>query len=127
MVEVGGKPVIWHIMKNLAHYGLHSFVVCVGYKGEIIKEYFLNYRARNNDFTVTLGEHAGISFHGSHDESRWTVTVADTGESTMTGGRVHPSSPISTARLCALTATVSPTCRSTSCSSFTVRTAGSQR
>jgi glucose-1-phosphate cytidylyltransferase len=93
MVEVGGKPVIWHIMKNLAHYGLHSFVVCVGYKGEIIKEYFLNYRARNNDFTVTLGEHAGISFHGSHDESRWTVTVADTGESTMTGGRVHLVQP----------------------------------
>jgi len=93
MIEVGGKPIIWHIMKNFAHYGLHSFVVCVGYKGEMIKEYFLNYRARNNDFTVTLGEHERIGFHGVHDEARWTVTVADTGESTMTGGRVHRIRP----------------------------------
>jgi glucose-1-phosphate cytidylyltransferase len=89
MVEVGGKPIIWHIMKNFSHYGLHAFVVCVGYKGEILKEYFLNYRARNNDFTVTLGEHESVSFHGNHDESDWTVTIADTGEGTMTGGRVH--------------------------------------
>jgi len=88
MVEVGGKPIIWHIMKNFAHYGLDSFVVCVGYKGEVIKEYFLNYRARNNDFTVTLGAHEHVDFHGVHDESSWHVTVADTGESTMTGGRV---------------------------------------
>jgi glucose-1-phosphate cytidylyltransferase len=93
MIEVGGKPIIWHIMKNFAHYGLQSFVVCAGYKGEIIQEYFLNYRARNNDFTVTLGEHEGISFHGVHDEASWTVTVADTGETTMTGGRVHRIEP----------------------------------
>lgn len=89
MVEVGGKPILWHIMKNFAHYGLNSFVVCVGYKGEAIKEYFINYRARNNDFTVTLGEHERISFHGVHDEATWNVTVADTGDNTMTGGRVH--------------------------------------
>lgn len=89
MVEVGGKPIIWHIMKGFAHYGLDSFVVCAGYKGEMIKEYFLNYRARNNDFTVTLGEHENVAFHGTHDEAAWTVTVADTGERTMTGGRVY--------------------------------------
>ena len=73
MVEVGGKPILWHIMKNFAHYGLNEFVVCVGYKGEMIRDYFLNYRARNNDFTVTLGEHEEISFHGVHDEANWTV------------------------------------------------------
>jgi glucose-1-phosphate cytidylyltransferase len=93
MVEVGGKPIVWHIMKNFDHYGLNSFVVCVGYKGEMIREYFINYRARNNDFTVTLGEHEAISFHGVHDEANWTVTVADTGDSTMTGGRVLRSRP----------------------------------
>ncbi|HEY4977479.1 MAG TPA: sugar phosphate nucleotidyltransferase, partial [Gaiellaceae bacterium] len=93
MVEVGGKPIVWHIMKNFDHFGLHSFVVCVGYKGEMIKEYFLNYKARNNDFTVTLGEHERVAFHGLHDEANWTVTVADTGESTMTGGRVFHIRP----------------------------------
>ena len=93
MVEVGGKPIIWHIMKNFAHFGLSSFVVCVGYKGEVIKEYFLNYRARNDDFTVTLGEHERIAFHGRHDEATWIVTVADTGDGTMTGGRVYRIQP----------------------------------
>jgi glucose-1-phosphate cytidylyltransferase len=93
MVEVGGKPIIWHIMKTFSHFGFDSFVVCVGYKGDMIKEYFLNYRARNNDFTVALGEHEQVSFHGVHDEARWTVTVADTGDDTMTGGRVHRIRP----------------------------------
>ena len=93
MVEVGGKPILWHIMKNFAHYGLNSFVVCLGYKGEMLREYFITYRARNNDFTVTLGEHERISFHGVHDEATWTVTVADTGDDTMTGGRVHRIRP----------------------------------
>jgi len=93
MVEVGGKPILWHIMKNFAHYGLNSFVVCVGYRGDIIKEYFINYRARNNDFTVTLGEHERTTFHGVHGEATWTVTVADTGDSTMTGGRVYMTRP----------------------------------
>jgi glucose-1-phosphate cytidylyltransferase len=93
MVEVGGKPIVWHIMKGFAHYGLSSFIVCVGYKGEIIKDYFLNYRARNNDFTVTLGEHERVEFHGRHAESEWTVTVADTGAETMTGGRVFQTRP----------------------------------
>jgi glucose-1-phosphate cytidylyltransferase len=93
MVEIGGKPIIWHLMKSFAHFNLTSFVVCVGYKGEMIKEYFLNYRPRNNDFTLTLGEHEQISFHGVHDEAAWTVTLADTGDNTMTGGRVHRIRP----------------------------------
>src|ERR1700712_298965 len=88
MVEIGGRPVLWHIMKVLSHQGVDNFVVCTGYKSEYIKNYFTNYGATNNDFTVTLGEPGGIDYHGAHDESHWTVTVADTGAATMTGGRI---------------------------------------
>ncbi|MCX6432199.1 MAG: glucose-1-phosphate cytidylyltransferase [Actinobacteria bacterium] len=89
MVEVGGRPILWHIMKNLSHYGITEFIVATGYKSDMIKEYFLNYEAWNNDFTVELGKRDSLTFHGSHEESAWTVTVAFTGETTMTGGRVH--------------------------------------
>lgn len=88
MVEVGGKPILWHIMKIFAHYGITDFVVCIGYKGDVIKEYFLDYEARNNDFTITLGKSHEIVFHNQHLESDWKVTVADTGDETQTGGRV---------------------------------------
>jgi glucose-1-phosphate cytidylyltransferase len=88
MVEVGGRPILWHIMKNLAHSGITDFIVATGYKSQMIKEYFLNYEAWNNDFTVELGQRNSLAFHGSHDEADWTVTVAFTGDLTMTGGRV---------------------------------------
>ena len=88
MVEVGGRPVLWHIMKNLAYFGVNNFIVAAGYKSDVIKDYFLNYEARNNDFTVRLGDRNALKFHGDHGESDWSVTVADTGDSTMTGGRV---------------------------------------
>ena len=88
MVEVGGKPILWHIMKTFAHHGITEFVVCIGYKGEVIKEYFLDYEARNNDFTITLGRSHDLEFHDQHLESDWRVTVADTGHDTQTGGRV---------------------------------------
>lgn len=89
MVEVGGRPILWHIMKGFACRGITDFVVCTGYKGEVIKDYFLNYDARNNDFTVTLGRSTEVAFHDRHLESEWRVTVADTGLDTMTGGRVR--------------------------------------
>ena len=89
MVEIGGRPVLWHIMKNLAQFGIRDFIVATGYKSEMIKDYFLNYEARSNDFTVELGKHSSLRFHGDHDESNWSVTVAYTGEKTMTGGRVY--------------------------------------
>jgi glucose-1-phosphate cytidylyltransferase len=89
MVEVGGRPILWHIMKNLAHFGITDFIIATGYKSDMIKEYFLNYEAWNNDFTVTLGQRDSLTFHGAHDEASWNVTVAFTGEETMTGGRVH--------------------------------------
>lgn len=88
MVEVGGRPVLWHIMKILGTQGINEFIICTGYKSEFIKNYFSNYGAVNRDFTVTLGDHSSIEYHGSHDEFDWKVTVADTGATTMTGGRI---------------------------------------
>lgn len=88
MVEVGGRPVLWHLMKAFASHGLTEFVVCTGYRGDVIKDYFLNYDARMNDFTAHLGSSSHIEVHGNHAETDWKVTVADTGANTMTGGRV---------------------------------------
>ena len=88
MVEVGGRPVLWHIMKTYAHHGIDEFVICAGYKANVIKNYFYNYPAENLDFTVKLGNHDEIKLHGSHEEFDWTVTVVDTGPNTMTGGRI---------------------------------------
>ncbi len=89
MVEVGGRPILWHIMKIYAHYGFREFVLCLGYRGNIIKEYFLNYAAMNNDFTIALGSRSDIQYHGAHDEQDFRVTLVDTGQNTMTGGRVR--------------------------------------
>jgi glucose-1-phosphate cytidylyltransferase len=88
MVEVGGRPILWHIMKTYAHHGITDFVLCTGYKGEMIKEYFLNYEALNNDFTITLGRKHEMEFHDAHLESNWKVTLADTGLETQTAGRL---------------------------------------
>ena len=88
MVEIGGRPVLWHVMKLFAHHGMTEFVLCAGYRGQMIKDYFLNYEARNSDLTITLGDHSSVRFHGTHLETGWEVTVADTGELTQTGGRV---------------------------------------
>ncbi len=88
MVDVGGRPILWHIMKNFAHFGLCEFVLCLGYRGNVIKEYFLNYNAMNNDFTVGLGRESCISYHGVHEEENFRVTLAETGATAMTGARV---------------------------------------
>lgn len=89
LVEVGGRPVLWHIMKLYANYGYREFVLCLGYRGNMIKEYFLNYEAMNNDFTIILGKHAQLDFNGRHQEQNFKVTLADTGQETMTGGRLR--------------------------------------
>ena len=88
MVQVGGRPILWHIMKIYAHYGFKDFVICLGYKGDMIKEYFLNYEAMNNDFTIPLGNYNKIRIHSNHQERDWCVTLADTGEEAQTGARV---------------------------------------
>ncbi|OGU61915.1 MAG: glucose-1-phosphate cytidylyltransferase [Ignavibacteria bacterium RIFOXYB2_FULL_35_12] len=88
MVEIGGKPILWHIMKIYAHYGYKDFVLALGYKGDIIRNYFLNYYTYNNDFTVHLGNEEKIVVHNNHDERDWKVTLAETGDESMTGYRV---------------------------------------
>ena len=89
MVEVGGNPVLWHIMKILGHQGINEFIICTGYKGEVIKRYFYDYGCISQDFTVTLGFQDQVQFHGDHSEFGWKVTVADTGSQTLTGGRIR--------------------------------------
>jgi glucose-1-phosphate cytidylyltransferase len=89
MVEIGGRPILWHIMKFYAHYGFSDFVLCLGYRGNVIKEYFLNYEAMNNDFSICLGEKSQIEYHGLHTEQGFSVTLADTGPESMTGGRIQ--------------------------------------
>lgn len=88
LVEVGGHPILWHIMKLYAHHSFREFVLCLGYRGNMIKEYFLNYEAMSNDFTVCLGRQNHICYHGAHNEQDFYITLADTGLETMTGGRV---------------------------------------
>jgi glucose-1-phosphate cytidylyltransferase len=89
MVEIGGRPILWHIMKTYAHYGLRDFVLCLGYKGHVIKDYFLNFQAMSSDLTVTLGAAQSVEYHNALTEAEdWKVTLADTGEQTQTGGRI---------------------------------------
>lgn len=87
MVEIGGKPILWHIMKIYSQYGINDFIICCGYKQYVIKEYFANYFYHNCDITVDLSE-GSIQTHDSHSEN-WNVTMVDTGLNTMTGGRVQ--------------------------------------
>jgi glucose-1-phosphate cytidylyltransferase len=86
MVPVGGKPILWHIMQIYAKFGHKDFYVALGYKAEVIKEYFLNYRALNSDFTIDLG--SGDTTHHQVNSVDWNVTLVNTGASSMTGGRV---------------------------------------
>ncbi|MCL4487620.1 MAG: glucose-1-phosphate cytidylyltransferase [Chloroflexi bacterium] len=88
LVDVGGHPILWHIMKLYAYHGFKEFVICLGYRGEMIKEYFLSYEAMTNDFTICLGQRNHVAYHGAHGEQDYLVTLADTGQDTMTGGRV---------------------------------------
>ena len=86
LIEIGGKPILWHIMKHYSHFGVNEFVVCCGYKGYLIKEYFANYFLHTSDVTFDLGNNKA-TFHHSSTEN-WKVTLVDTGEATMTGGRI---------------------------------------
>lgn len=88
MVPIGPHPIVWHIMKTFAGFGVRRFILCLGYKREIFTDYFLNYHARSSDITLRLGKDPGITYHGNHGEEDWEVTLADTGDRTMTGARV---------------------------------------
>lgn len=91
MVEIGGKPIIWHIMKIYSHYGINDFVICLGYKGYIIKEYFANYALHMSDVTIDMCK-GGMEVHRSAAED-WRICLVDTGEETMTGGRLKRALP----------------------------------
>ena len=87
LVEVGGRPIVWHIMKHYARYGFNEFILALGYKGEQIKRYFVDYYNLNHDFTVSLDEGAVRNIKRNHFE-RWEVHLIDTGQTTLTGGRI---------------------------------------
>ena len=87
MVKIGNKPILWHIMKTYAHYGYKDFVLSLGYKAEIIKEYFYNYNAYSNDYIINLGSKEIQKLH-DHNESDWNVALIDTGVNTLKGARV---------------------------------------
>ncbi len=89
MVPVGDRPILWHIMKIYAYYGHREFVLCLGYKGEVIKEFFRNYHWNTSDVTLTLGPSPEIEYHSQHDEEDWKVTLLDTGQETQTAGRLR--------------------------------------
>lgn len=91
MVEIGGKPILWHIMKIYSHYGIHDFVICLGYKGYMIKEYFANYFLHMSDVTFDM-QNNRMEVHQKYVEP-WKVTLVDTGDSTMTGGRIKRIAP----------------------------------
>jgi len=91
MVEIGGRPILWHIMKIYSAFGLNEFIVCLGYKGYMIKEYFSNYRLHMSDVTIDMGRNT-MEVHQSSAED-WRVTLIDTGEATMTGGRLRRIRP----------------------------------
>lgn len=89
LVEIGGRPILWHIMKIFAHSGYQDFVMCLGYRGWMIKEFFLNYDEMTADLTIGLGRPNELEYHDRHNEQGYRVTLANTGLETMTGGRVH--------------------------------------
>lgn len=89
MLPIGSRPILWHIMKTYAHHGHRDFILCLGYKGDIIKDYFRNYHWHTCDTTLKLGTQPEIKFHNSHNEEDWSVTLADTGENSMTAYRIH--------------------------------------
>jgi len=92
MVEIGGRPILWHIMRRYHKFGVRRFVLCLGYKGDAIRDYFLNYRMRQGDVTVNLKSNA-VEMHGVDAAEDWDVVLADTGDETMTGARIKRALP----------------------------------
>jgi glucose-1-phosphate cytidylyltransferase len=89
MIPIGGLPILWHIMKGYARWGHQEFILCLGFKGQVIKDFFLNYEAHTRDFTLRLGASKSIKYHTQHDEGDWQVTLAETGQDAMTGARIR--------------------------------------
>lgn len=88
MIKIGRYPILWHIMKYYSVYDHRDFILCLGFKGDVIKDFFLNYEAHTKDFTITLGRERSLEFLNDHSETGWRVTLAETGLGAMTGARV---------------------------------------
>ncbi len=88
MVEIGGKPILWHIMKSYSHYGVNRFILALGYKGDFIKQYFHNYKITGSDFSLKLDPEEKIQILNHSDEKHWEIVFVDTGEETLKGGRI---------------------------------------
>lgn len=93
MVEIGGKPILWHIMKAYSHYGYKRFILALGYKSEYIKKYFYDYAFVSSDFTITLDSKSSPKIHSLSNENHWEITCVDTGYSTLKGGRIKKLEP----------------------------------
>ena len=87
LVRIGEMPILWHIMKIYSHYGFKDFILCLGYKGELIKQFFMNFPWMANDFTISLASNKSITYH-TGNKLDWNITFADTGQETETGGRI---------------------------------------
>src|SRR6516164_2855863 len=87
MVEIGGKPILWHILKHYSHHGVNEFIICLGYKGYMIKEYFANYHLHNCDVTIDLSDNSTTLKRAAVEP--WRITLVDTGDDTQTGGRLR--------------------------------------
>jgi len=87
MVEIGGKPILWHIMKHYRHFSVRNFILCLGYKGDVIRDYFLNYPLYNSDFAIDF-QTGDVETLGNSCEEDWRIVLADTGASTLTGTRI---------------------------------------
>lgn len=87
LILIGGKPILWHIMKFYSSYGYNDFILCIGYKGDMIKQYFMEMYWRNNDFTLHIDGNNKIDYQ-THENENWNITIIDTGLETMTGGRI---------------------------------------
>jgi glucose-1-phosphate cytidylyltransferase len=88
MIPIGPYPILWHIMKFYSHFGHKEFIICLGYKGQSIKNFFLNYESHTRDFTISLGSNGSVNYHNNHDELGWKITLVDTGLRSMTGSRI---------------------------------------
>ena len=88
MIPIGPYPILWHIMKTYSKFGITDFIICLGYRGQAIKDFFLNYEAFTRDFTIRLGDQGEIVYHNNHGEYNWNITLADTGLRSMTGSRI---------------------------------------
>jgi glucose-1-phosphate cytidylyltransferase len=88
MVNIGDRPILWHIMKTFTHYGFKDFILALGYKGQMIKNYFCHYELMNNDVTIELGQPDKILIHQQHEEKGWRITLSDTGEKALKGARL---------------------------------------